>query len=196
LAKRFRNRKRSKEKIIRLPKFLRNKPPILILIITLFAIYSILFYRNFLLYALLLLGVAFIHYRTYEKEPRFKLGLIFFTSFIIDWHKGMAGEILFILLAGLLPETLSGSIKLKTLIAYTLMIFAISIPLSLIHSNIVLVGIIVSACYYLVMFIVYKLLKEPIHKIVLEVFLPAFLNLIYFYNLAKPLLRLFDYTLL
>ncbi|MBU0757958.1 MAG: hypothetical protein KKF44_07850, partial [Nanoarchaeota archaeon] len=136
-----------------------------------------------------------LHYRHYKGFPKINFGHIFFIAFIIDWHDGLTGEILFILLAGLIPELLAKSFELKTLFAYPIMIGFISIPIFLIHSNYVLIGIMSSISYYGLMFMISGITKEPMHERVLEVVLPCILNIIYFMYLAKPFYSFLDKTI-
>jgi len=174
---------------------LRRQPPFYILLAALFAAYILSFHRHIVVYVILLLVSALIHYSHYRGFPTINLGHVFFIAFIIDWHDGLAGEMLFILLAGLLPEIMAGYFEFKTLLAYPIMVGVISLPILIFHSDFVLLGILSSLLYYSIMFYIGGLTKEPLHERLLESVVPLILNIFYFLYIAEPLYRLLDFII-
>jgi len=161
-------------------------------VILLSIIYVVLNFKQIFVYLALVTISAFVQYNTYRRFPKIDIGHVFFIGFIIEWHDGFAGEVMFVLLAGLMPELLNGYIELKTFISYPLMIAMISIPFAIVHSNYVILGIICAVIYYLLMFFISGFMREPIHERLFEIILPLVLNIIYFMYLAVPLFNLLD----
>ncbi len=173
-----------------------KKKPIFVLIsLFLLIAYILIFFRRILIYLAILFLSAYIHYRHYKGFPKINLGHIYFFAFIIDWHDGLTGEILFILLAGLLPELYVGYLEMKTFFVYALMVLFISLPIYLIHSNYVLLGIVSSIAYFTIIFIISGLTREPIPERIFEVVIPGILNVLYFMYLAQPFYSLLDFVL-
>lgn len=162
----------------------------------LFAAYVIFFKRNIIVYLSLLISSAVVHYYLYRRYPVMNLGHIYFIAFIIDWHDGIAGEIFFIFLSGLLPELAAGYFEVKTIFSYILMFAVISIPVHLLDYGLVTLGIISSLVYFSLLFAISAATKEPIPERFFEVIAPAGLNILYFYYLANPLIRMLDFVLL
>ena len=166
---------------------LMKKPLFLIIIALLLIIYILFFFTNIFVYMLLLIFSGIIQYKLNNRMPKINIGHIFFLAFIINWHDGLAGEILFILLAGFLPEFLGGYLEPKTFIAYPLMILIISIPSYLWNSNLVVVGVITSIVYYGFLIILNSITKEPLHEVFLEIVLPLILSICYFIYFGNSL---------
>jgi hypothetical protein len=172
------------------------KNPIYISAVIVLALaYSLLFHRNILVYGALLAGSATLHYMHYKGFPSVNLGHVFFIAFMIDWHDGLAGEILFIILAGLVPEIMAGYLEFKTFFSYPIMAAVISIPIALYSRDLQLVGIVSGLVYYLIMFFVSGFTREPWHERFLEVIVPCVLNVFYFMYLSGPLYWLLDIVL-
>ena len=125
-----------------------------------------------------------IHYITYKMSLAINLGHVFFISFIINSANGMSGEVLFIFLAGILPEILSGYVDQKTLLNYPLMIAVIFLFGNIFSLPLVLSGLLASFLYYAILYMISTFSAEAIHEKTLEVILPFFLNILYFTSLS------------
>ncbi len=169
--------------------------PLLCISILLFIIYLLINVRHIVAYAILLALAGFLQYLLYRQPLRVNLGHIFFLAFIIDAHDGIAGEILFILLAGLVPEIIACYIELKIFFSYPVMIGIISITVLLSGLPFALSGIISAFIYYLLMFLISSITAEPPHERFLEVVMPFIFNVIYFANLSLPMYSLLDFII-
>ena len=110
-------------------------------------------------------------------------------------NRNRVHTILFILLAGLLPEILAGYVEIKTFFNYPIMIGIISLAVFLNFGSLQVVGIISAIIYYLIIFFLGKFSGESIVEQILEVFLPLLMNIIYFMNLSDILFNLLDIIL-
>ena len=150
------------------------------------------FYKRLIVFSILMVLAAFIHYISFRREFKINWGHVFFFAMIIAWKYGIGSSVLFVIGAGLLPEMLAGNLELKTFAIYPLQVALIMISTLFMNYNIVYVGVTLSLINYLITFLLSRAIGEPVTELITDVFIPMFLDVVYFLSLAVPLSKLLD----
>lgn len=161
----------------------------LILLSLLILLTGFFFYKKLVVFAIILAISTMLQFITYNFPIRFNFGHVFFLSALIMRNMGPGYAILFILITEFYPRLSKSDIDAKSLIIVPLEILFIYL-FRLFDFNIIFLGILITAIYYIISGFIAKAVGENKVEIAMELGLPFFVNLICFISLSSPLIRL------
>jgi hypothetical protein len=147
-------------------------------------LFGFIFYRTFLVFIALVIFAGSVHYACYKRDFKLNLGHVFFIAVMLAKMDNLFDAILFLILAGFLPEILAGYIEGKTFINYPAQIFFVTISSFFKTQNILYVGLISAVSNYMTVFFLSQMIGEPIGEQITETFLPLIMNVVYFVSFA------------
>jgi hypothetical protein len=118
------------------------------------------------------------------------MDFLFFASILVTRDYGFQAAAIFALIAGNLPEILSGSFDITDMFSTIPVILLCFISTYFMDSSIIVTGIIFSLAFAVLEFFTALLFAEPPHKVFIEPLAVLALNVFLFLNLSVPILDL------
>jgi hypothetical protein len=155
------------------------------LFLILLAVLGFSFYKRLFIFSLLLVGAAILEYLTNKGQIKLNIGHVFFIALLLARFDNGFGAVLFVLLAGFLPQIFVGNVDAKNLISYPIQMIIVFLSSFFISVNFIVLGIILAILNYSLTFIIAKAVGEPMPELITEVGFPLFMNIVYFISIGS-----------
>lgn len=144
------------------------------------------FFRSISFYALLFFLSFELQHFLYTRELKINPGHIFFISFILA-RENISIAMMFLFLCGFMAELIAGYVEAKTLLAYPIYAVFAFISYLLRDYNVYLIGVALILICYFCLYLAASAVAEPLPEKIFEVFIPAFMGIIYLSSLSRLL---------
>jgi hypothetical protein len=158
--------------------------------LVLFTAIAFFLYKRLIVLTAILVLAAITEYITSKNEMLPSLGHVFFLAMMMVKIDSLWSGLVIVLIAGLLPNLLLGSMNVLKITSYMFQLLSVLIFSLFPVESFVVIGLILSVLCYSLTFIIAKASGSSVPELIIDAVIPMVLNIIYFLSFASAVLHI------